>query len=464
MVYNSRMSNLIEGIGRAVTGGSPPDAALEHAQDVRGKDLIKQLVLGGAVIGGGTGLGVALANLVTSLNKEKELYDPAELNSNTLYVPVKRDRTKEANMLPYVAPGIALAGGTAAALGSYAAVQQLWEKIENHRRKALMEEAQNEALVAADSESRHTKSAAKLSASDAILGVPVATALLSALATGGVTMAALNKAFPTIKNPVSNRPKRVRLVTEEGHQIPVSEEVLNQVEAPDTTRNVVDYVKEAAFGDHEAAGREFSASLASRVRPKGLTAAIINLVAHRGVGGLAAVVKEAGVAVIPHVTKGWEDRRVSTRDSQLAVMALHKNAYMSEVAHGIAVQELLDAVPNVITHAIGNGDPDRMRKYANVASVMGLAARSHYLPEYAAAQPQEALQGQDAPQDNASPQDYQRALEGQSSVKEEADEGLTSDAGGSLADTGEGVDTQDDVEDDDDIDSLMTGSKRMEVR
>lgn len=438
------MSNFLEEAGRKITGSLTPDTSSSPAQTERGKALIRQLVTGGLQLGGGVGLGAALANLLSSLSKEKELYDPSELNADTLYIPIKGEEDgelkKKADALPYLAPGIALAGGAASGLLGYAAVQQIWERIQKARRKKLLDEAQNEAIAASDLEAKLSKSAAdaKFNLSDTVLGVPVATALLAALASGGVTMAALNKAFPTITSPKSNRPKRVRLVEENGEQIEVPDEV----------------VKEAAFGDFEAAGREFTAGLASRMRPQGLTRAILNLVAHRGVDSLSSTVKSAGVASLPDAVKGWADRNVSARDLTLASMALHKNAYMSEVAHTVAVQELLDAAPRVISSAIGDGDPDRMKKAADLASILGLAARKQYLPEF---------DTEEVPSVNASPHDYQRALEGESSAQEEADAGLNSDSGGMLSDSEDDSDKQEDVDNDDHVDELMTGARKMSV-
>ena len=318
----------------------------------------------------------------------------------------------------------------------------------------MLDEAQNDALAAADQELDKPASA-KFNLSDTLTGVPVATALLAALATGGITMAALNKTFPTIKHPRNLRPKRVRLVAPDGDQTALSQETLNEIDAPDPNKEI-GYIKEAAFDDSEACGREFVTSLTTRLVPNGKTAAMVNLVARRGVGELERMAKTAGVEALAPAIKGWEFKDVSTRDKQLSVMAMHKNAYFSEVATSVAVSELLSAIPNTVMHAVGSGDDERMRKCASLASLLGLSARQQYLPEYAGGG------GGEAPQTNASPQDYQSALEGQTE-KEEADAGLTSDAGGSLADSESNDDNSEAPNDDDHLDQLLTGGAQMTV-
>lgn len=325
------MSSLIESTARNVKNLLPGVGAANEqaqAQEQRGGELIKQLALGGAALGGGTGLAVILANYIRSMKQEQEAQDEDRLNDDTLYIPVD----KSAAVNRWLAPGVAVTGGILAAGGSYALTQAIYNYLQRKRRQEMLDDAQNEALVAADLEV--SKSAAEMTFMDLATAFPVAVPLLAALASGGVAYAALNKTFPVVDRPKSKYPKRIRAVTSTG--------AVEKMDGP---------VKQAAFteADCEASAGEylllFVDELATAEKRASFTSELLGRVAARGLDEPSSVCREFGLPAMCEAIKGAHVPSGMAKVAAAAVVA--RDPFMGPVAQHLAAAEFIDRLPEI---------------------------------------------------------------------------------------------------------------------
>jgi hypothetical protein len=125
---------------------------------------------------------VVLGNYLKSLGEEADLYDESRLNDDTLYIPMPEKKAGETADGPrWTAPGLAVTGGVLSAGGAYALTQAIYNMIQKKRRMRLLDEAQSEALTAADEEL--AKGAAlSMTLPELLASFPVALPLLAPLA------------------------------------------------------------------------------------------------------------------------------------------------------------------------------------------------------------------------------------------------------------------------------------------
>lgn len=414
------MSTLIESTARggasairsALNLGSGTNDA-EHV--ARGKELVKQLAAGGAMLGGGAGLAVALVNYVKGLRAEQDAYDPEKLNDDTLYVGVNKSANDGINK--WLLPGAAVAGGVLTAGGAYALTQALHGIIQRRRRQALLDEAQGEALTAADAEA--LKSAAEMTASDLVTAFPVAIPLLAAVASGGIAYAALDKAFPTLQRPKSRYPKRIRAVV--------------NGEPQDVQGVEKDTMKSA--GVEIAAQRSATECLLMTVdsladNDFSVTSEFLAKAAAIGVDAVAADLYEHGLITTADMYKGAS---ASTFEKLAAATLIASDPMLGPLMTHVAASEFISLLPGVSSLCAGM-DADTREKSAGLAVLLyETVSRPDMVEKCAAglspellAQLQELLSGGYVPGS-------------QGVLGDTADAALTSDSGGATGQAEGGV-------------------------
>lgn len=190
---------------------------------------MQKWIVGGAAAGGSVGLITSLINYLGSLKDDQE-DAPNRLDDDTLYLNLRKKRNKMAS----IAGSGAIAGGAIAAMGSYALVRYLYQKM---KKKELQEQLDNEQQGYLDlmdqpkaaSENPLLNAARNLQAQqaqqapaapaavggermkwpEATLSLPGALAVILGLSTAAVTNNVLKKTFPTPKAPGRRGPRRV---------------------------------------------------------------------------------------------------------------------------------------------------------------------------------------------------------------------------------------------------------------
>lgn len=474
--------NLIETIGRGITstvsGAAPTlDAS---AQRARGAEMLKDVGVGGAMLGGGTAAVVAALSLLSSLHKEREMEEDSRLDDDTLYISdpheaakrVKAASESTGGVSPLLAPGLALTSGIVGAGAGYALVQGVWNAIEKRRRLALLDQAQRETMEVADVEAAKSAAAqpdSKINLMDLLTASPVALPLLTMLATGGVTYAALNKSFPTIAKPKRVGPRRIR-VGRDAVPYDIPEEDVDEV------------AEKSAFhhADLSDAGDEFLASFVASSRPHTITGDFINKAASGELDALEDLFKSAGIDAVLLALKGASDAPVPQDRRMLGTMALFKSAALKDTVRAIAAAEFVEIYGDTFNEI--SGCPRTMRKMASLGCLLGVISRDSALPGMAKQagameNPSSSkllgllkalLSGGAAAPGQGAPGAQPATQGGDHQQREERDAALTSDAGGGIGGVSEdgsegGPASQESTGDDDMIDSVMATSNPAEV-
>lgn len=439
------MPNLIETTARGAVNSLPSVGAnlqSEQHQRTRGADLIKNLTGGGLALGAGVSAGVALLNYLKSISAEADLQDPARLDDETLYIPEphRKAAAVEGGVNKWLAPGLAITGGVLGAGGGYAAVQAIYNKLQRRKLEQMLDQAQSETLTAVDQEAQKAANDAKMTLSDIVTAFPVAVPLLTALASGGVAAAALNKAFPVIKKPKSKYPRRIRVVAPDG-----------EISMPDEEADTMKMASAngmLAERDLEHAGFEFLAmitdSIAIEKRALCLTSDILNKAAKEGVTGMNDVYMDYGLPALVESVKGASDTPAAMADKLLGAMAIFKHATLGPAVASLAASEYLDMVPD-IAGLVERGDAGLIDKSAGIAPLMHIALFRPFAQDAVKSANlrllQELISGigmvpNPAPEGGVGAQ--QPMASGDAAQAEERDAAMTSDAAGSMTEDSEG--------------------------
>jgi hypothetical protein len=425
------MSTLIESTARGIKNlipGASFDANTRAMQVARGRELIKNLALGGLAVGGTAGAAVVLGNYLKSLGEEADLYDESRLNDDTLYIPMPEKKAGETADGPrWTAPGLAVTGGVLSAGGAYALTQAIYNMIQKKRRMRLLDEAQSEALTAADEEL--AKGAAlSMTLPELLASFPVALPLLAALASGGVTYSALNKAFPTVTKTKSKYPKRIRAVANDGAVSEIDQALQDNFE--DVTKTAADRVGEE---DCELAALEFMTLLTAQLAHEKkaeycITSDILNTVARDGITPVAVAYEQGGLLGLSEAVKSAAESDEVAKVA--AVVALHRHPYLAPVVASLAAAEYQELVPTVM-QKVASMDETMRDKTAGIAALLQLAFMRPLLKEAAQIPPYlleelSTILASDIPAD------------GQEVEESARDEALTSDVSGSMAEENEG--------------------------
>lgn len=429
------MSTLIESGARAIKNLIPGisfDPRAREMQAARGRELIKNLALGGLAVGGTAGAAVVLSNYLKSLGQEAELNDESRLNDDTLYLAMPEKRAADGDGPRWSAPGLAVTGGVLSAGAAYALTQAIYNMIQKKRQMKLLDEAQAETLAAADAEL--SKGAALgMTLPELVAAFPVALPLLAAIASGGITYNALNKAFPTVTSPKSKYPKRIRAVANDGS--------ISEIDNDGKTENLDNVTKSATDRageqDCELAGLEFMTLLTMQLAHEKkaahcVTADIVKAAARDGIKAIAVAYETGGVVGLSEVVKSAAD--VDEVAKVAAVVALHRHHNLAPVISSIAAAEYRELMPGIMQKC-ASMDEVMLDKVAGLASLMQLTffrpllLKSAGIPAGLMAELSSILSGD-------IPEEVQRGTRSQE--EEQRDEALTSDSSGSMAEENEG--------------------------
>ena len=305
--------NLLERVGRGIKSSvvGVPNQLTDSQQRDRGHTMLKNMGAGGLMLGGGTAAVVAAVNLLKSLQAERDMNDDDRLDDNTLYISdpkAKREALAKAaadGVSPLLAPGLAMTAGIVGTGAGYALVQGVWNAAERKRRLGLLDEAQRETIESADAEAVKAAAAsapAKVNLSDLVTASPVALPLLTMLATGGLTYAALHKSFPTLSKPKRVGPRRIR-VESQPYQVP-DEDV--------TEEETAESVKAASFrnSDLADAGNEFLASIVAAAKPDTIIGGMICKSAGGQLGDMEELFKSGGADALLALAKACRKNHV----------------------------------------------------------------------------------------------------------------------------------------------------------
>ncbi len=466
------MSSILESAARkakgALTGVVNPQE--QHAaQTTRGNELVRNLAVGGLALGGGVSAAVALINYLKSLRDENEMEDASRLNDDTLYIKSMRKQSTTGAKDPgginrWLAPGAALTGGILSAAGAYALTQSIYNYLQKKRRQSMLDEAQGEALDAANVEvqkSAAEQPPAKMTFFDLVTAFPVAIPLLAALASGGVAYTALNKTFPVIQTPKSKYPKRIRQVASTGQveELPAEAKALLKSGSDlAAERDCTDAANEFLMLLVDQMAHEKNAAIC-------LTSDILNRVAKGGYTELVELQKVGGMQAVVEAVKGASDEPADMPNKVLAAAVLCKSARLRPVVTALAAAEFSELTPGVYETALSFG-AEQLEKFAGVAPLMHLAFFRPLMLEKSAASSElmELLQGllaRHAPQGRGQVQGQGDAPSPAHAHDPEMDEALTSDVSGGMAEEAEGHEAEGgyradiEMEDRDPVDDFM---------
>lgn len=353
----------------------------------RGAELIKKFLLGGALLGGGTALGVDLINYMKHLNKNKE-----EADDDTLYVYKDREQVKAAG----VNTGSAFAGGVLSALGAGAAVHKLYGAFRKREAQKELDKAQHAFLGAqgykkldkkdkkkSDKEKEESEKKAAAEGkmpglTETVTSLPTTAAILLALASGATSYAMLNNQFPARKPKVKG-PRKIEIV-----------------EKPEDDQS--EYADKSASWDdaRELVIRTLCVTKSANVSD------IRNLVAAVAAGE-GEMFKSAAAATgfVPALdtVKGAADyRTVSPLEELLAVSYVAKNASTQPLVDLVAAGEFATAFPDFYKTACCL-DQDTRDTLVKIACVMGSAIRAELACELGV-RPTEGIQKEAAMTDS----------------------------------------------------------------
>jgi hypothetical protein len=424
-------TNLIETVARGAAGKltgtvNSPDVAA--AQDARGTSLVRNMAVGGMALGAGASAVVALLNYLKSLREENELADKSRLNDDTLYISSPHPQQKSASDVNrWIAPGLAVTGGILGAGGAYALTQAVYNYLQKKHKQKLLDEAQGEALLAADLEVSKRAAAApavdaKMNLYDLISATPVALPLLAALAAGGVTFATLRKAFPAVQTPKSRYPKRVRQVAADGH---LSEPAVGEEEQLKSAATLW------AEADCEAAAQEFLMLAVDQMAHEKsasvcVTSDLLHKAARDGIAGMVQTQRDGGMEALVEFARGASDEPLPLPERALAAVAICKSARLRPVVAALAAAEFADLVPSLYDEVLSHGE-EQIEKFAGIATLLQLTYFRPQILEKTAADTRLAAE-------------LEQMMAADPAISDAMQEELTSDSAGGMSEDAEGGD------------------------
>lgn len=322
----------------------------KFALDERGVHKIKKFLTGGAAIGGGVGLSVALLNYL------KDLYgdtgEDTSTDDDTLYVNMPAKKAT-------VSGGVALTGGTLAAIGTAALVRKIYKELKKKELQDRLDQAQQGFEGALQSEVEAAKSAAEvppqagvpMHTGDMASSIPIALLLLTTLASGALTYRGLNKYFPGTKKPMDIRAKRVVV-----RRTPEEEEE-----------------KVASEDD----GLELAIKLAAYACPGGDIDDLVHAVAQGRYEEVVSNLHGYGVSHALDMVKGASSKGADPADLSLAFSLCARSPSLRPTAEAMSFAELNDVAPAFTKLAVSL-EPAQADAIIGVGCVLGAAYRQGF--------------------------------------------------------------------------------------
>ena len=335
--------------------------------------IIKNYLIGGAALGGGAALLTSLINYMKHLKSNAE---DSSADDDTLYV--YKDAGVQEKSATWAATGVGIAGGTAAALGTYALINKLYTMFRAKEAQEELDKAQHVFLNAQgyrDINDRKKKKADEAqdvedgeqekSASDEgrpasllenVTAAPIALPLLLTLATGIVTNEVLKSKYPTPK-PKVKPPKRIEVV-----------------DKPADDQDEFKSASAQEYMDDDAGEFLLRMALAQPCRNSDLN----NIVKNAAMGGhigFKDTVMTVGFGPALSMVKGASVQMPDPLAEHLAVCWLNKCARLKHNVRLVAAGEFAEQYPELYKQACNLPEPVKKDLY-KIAGILGVAIRA----------------------------------------------------------------------------------------
>jgi hypothetical protein len=169
--------------------------------------IIAKYLTGGAALGTSVAGGVALANHLNQLSKERDRQ--RKLDDDILTVKVRRKPGVEKAAM--VTGGLALAGSGISAMAAYAATMKAYRALKKKRMQDLLDRAQVQFAETSEEEAKQANTGRPMSGLDLLASSPLAAMLLLGVGSAGIANAYLNKNYPGVKPARPVKPRKVVL-------------------------------------------------------------------------------------------------------------------------------------------------------------------------------------------------------------------------------------------------------------
>jgi len=328
--------------------------------------------LAGLSLGGGVGLASALANYIKSLKAEEDMEDEALMDNDVLYL--RAPGSKQANDEASIgSKALGITGGVLGAGAAYALVRKLYAAERKKKLVGMLEDAQRQTLDLADMESDLVnKVASGEEGSDVIydaggdglvnngLSAGGAALLLAALSSSALAYKGLQKAFPTVKKPVSDKPRAIRFLQDKA-----KEEVQEKAASERQHRDFCD------------AGQEYLVALTAAFPSEHNVTR--DLICKSASGGLAEMEEQVSKAAsvmefLDSLPEGNLDA-FTPAQRQMGVGSLIKSATLAPLVSHLASAEFNSLLPVSMQSWMAGRDEASMMKCAHIGSLLGMQER-----------------------------------------------------------------------------------------
>lgn len=360
----------------------------KQALDPRSSRLLKKYLTGGAALGVGAGLGTSLINYLKTLKEENDAAADTSHDDDTLYLTLANPKPQMAQpgKSASIGGGLALAGGAAAGIGSYALVRKLYQNFKKKRLQQQLDDAQS-AFIDIANEEADSLSGKMASATggkpmgmlETATAAPVAFTILAALASGALTNRALDKAFPVPRKPTQTGPKKIVLrkkqdpsfyesIEDEGDekQASTKEAAYDNLDADSIADDGLEFLIHTVLGNTKVAAQSDLFDLVGAVTG-GRHEEFCKTAATYGI--------EAGLASIKGAYAPAEyTRRV------LGVSRAVKSAFVRPTLEVLAAAEYADMAPFFVKAAAAL-PPEQQDLLCKIGSVLGAILRQEVFEE-----------------------------------------------------------------------------------
>ena len=345
------------------------------------KRTIGKYIIGGLQLGAGVGLVTTMLNYVKDLknrdstahdddtlyimkkkkNKKDDMYkysstenkDQPNLNENS-----NKDKTESDS---YFAVPFALTGGIISTMLGYRAIKSLYNKFRARKAQKELDKAQRIFLDTSGYEKlasiiKQAEGGRAVTTGEVLLSSPVLLPMLTALATGAVTVHLLNKNFP-IKKLKPKKPRRIEVIDNPNDDID-------------------DYQKQASINNALNDGAN-EYLLRMTLLTKSNDSDLNKLFKTAAVGNLKEFTKtsaDIGFLNALDTLKGADSLETSKDQEELALIAMTKSSSIADCVNLLAAAEFFDRNKNICTK-VAALDPKTQETLYKIAGCFGIAIR-----------------------------------------------------------------------------------------
>lgn len=356
----------------------------------RDKQLLINMILGGAAIGGGAGVLQSGTNYLNYLNSRAKAKNNKREDDDTLHLTIPAEKQASIGL------GVGLAGGALSLLAANALARKIYQSmIKRPDMQAELEAAQHRHLQSLDESAQQKASAVGKSPGtmEMLTSLPISLSLLAALASGALTFNALNKTFPGVKRPQNPLPKRVKITREPGSSpeaAQIAERIAQEeLDAPGTEDKIASW-----DADDESAAWDNLAHLILLSKTAAVSDAAdwVYAVASGRLQELEETFGQLGFDAACDMMKGASATPVSDRAVDLAILYLTKSASLGPSFQLLVAAEAADCMTPFVKIAASLEPEDSNALIAWFASD-GAANRASCLIPWILQQPSEKEAG-----------------------------------------------------------------------